>query len=333
MRLLLLSLLALALALPAHAANSAGFTQRSNGLWYNAAGIGYTRTLTYVNGCPTYTYTRAIRNVVNSVTTNVTNTTANAVTNISSTDSNWKNKLLDVLAQKSESEYFLSALEQSGLAQPRRYGSSYAGGNYQLGSYGVNGTTLYGYNAYQQSASAYGDVDLNQLFQALERTTSSAQDLARQAQTGHADVVGKQGAYHARVAVIRALAQGAQQATADAPQVKVETRSGTLVPAPPAPEVPPALPPAPPLPPQENRVALPDTHKLARSLVIQTECIGCHNAAKPAGKLDLSAGFDGLSEEMKASVRARLTSTDASKRMPKDKPALGMDRLTPFFAK
>lgn len=235
----------------------------------------------------------------------------------------WQAQLLVELGKQNDRDAYLQALVVSGLAKGAGFYG--AASSYALNPAGVSGTSLYGYNVGSyQSFGSYGDVDLNQLFQSLERTTGQAQQLAGQAHTAHADVVGRQGAAHARVAMILALAKGAQQAASDPPSVTLQSA-----------EVGPVAPP--PVPPEETaptQTAPIKPHaakaKLIRNLVLQT-CVSCHGAAQPKAGLNLAVGWDALTDAQRASVRERVTTQDKAKRMPKDKDALPLFQQQSFF--
>ncbi len=242
----------------------------------------------------------------------------NVIQTVNIAPDGWRNAIIDGLVKAKENEAYLAALQLSGLARPLAYA-----GNYQLSIAG-----------YQSSAAIYGDLNVSAQYQALARTVANAGELHGRAVDAHAELVGALGSQAARVATINALAAGSIP-----PAVKLE---GSTVPVAPLPvEVPVterrnrALPPMPPAPADEERADGPDPNRVMRSLVVQVDCLSCHNQTKKDGKLDLSGGFDALSDEAKASVRDRLTTTDESKLMPRTKEGGGRrlpaDRLAPFL--
>lgn len=310
MRLVLIGLavsVAVLIAIPAQASS---YVFRDGFWWSN--GVPFTRTLVKDDGCGCsyYSYKRAaVAHVTPKVVVN------NTV--LSPDDPKWQVKMLEELGKLEDKKYFLQALQLSGLAGQHRYGS----GNY-FGT--IQGNSVYGYGLHQQSATVYGDADLNQLFQALERTTVNAQGLAQQAYAGHADVVGRQGYFAGKVAAIKALGLAAQQALADPPSFKVESKTGTFTPEQPA-----TMPRA-----DEVRGGAPSPG-LVRDLVLQTSCLTCHNQAKASGGLDVSRGWAALNDAQRASIRVRVTTPDLAKAMPRDSSGKGvplpLDRQASFF--
>ena len=77
---------------------------------------------------------------------------------------------------------------------------------YQLGGYGVNASTVYGTSA-KYLADAYGDTNLNQLYQQANRLAENAQKLGGQATTEFNSLVQQEGTNKARVAETIARAQ------------------------------------------------------------------------------------------------------------------------------
>lgn len=111
------------------------------------------------------------------------------------------------------------------------YGLSY-GYNPNLGSYGANGQTLYGYS-YSQVQQAYGGLNLNTMYQQASRLTAGAQALAGQAHTENIGLVDSIATNAARVSEVLAKGEAAERAlraaNAPASTTTVTTVSGANV--------------------------------------------------------------------------------------------------------
>lgn len=263
----------------------------------------------------------------------------------------WQKKLLDIAAQRDKTESKLrlqamdyNAFQQSlkalglegnfrwnGYGQAINYGTgfahSYGQGSVNLGSYGGNGNTLYGYS-YSTIKDVYGDTNLNTLYQQAARLTQNAQTLAGQATTDFTDLVGKEGENRARVAEILAQAQAASQALQAAkPQARERTETRVfsfrteadgnggvkVVPIEGGGEQP---------------IAQPRDAAVFQTL-IKTKCASCHSGDKKEGGFDI-ATYGGLDALKKTKVWNRLLTPDQDKRMPKGQPALTADEIRLF---
>ena len=105
-------------------------------------------------------------------------------------------------------------------------------GTYQLGSYGVNASTVYGTSA-KYLAEAYGDTNLNQLYQQANRLAENAQKLGGDATSNFSQLVREEGSNKARVAEIIARAEALRlmsQALDGPPKTFTETKSVEIKP-------------------------------------------------------------------------------------------------------
>lgn len=151
----------------------------------------------------------------------------------------WRSKLLDIAhdrdkiegdlrKQAAEQQYFESSVRVLGLEGNFRwdgYGTSpYNYASYsQLSAYGVQGTTVYGYS-YKQAQDAYGQTDLNLLYQQYGHSVERAQQLAGQAQLGMTEFVKLTADQQARLAEINVRGAIMLEALKATPQVKTETK-------------------------------------------------------------------------------------------------------------
>lgn len=200
-------------------------------------------------------------------------------------------------------------------------------------TYAPQGPTVYGYSNF---TSRFGQVDLGSLYNQAERLTTQAQTLAGQAATDFSALVQQEGANQAEVASIMAQGQAAERALLAARGQPVQSQLSTFQ--------------------FEARVSsdgkiemrpleVDSSHTLGNQAsvtldsVIETRCIACHSGDQPKGGLDLSARAtwqgDGRSEKI-ASILARITSPDSTKRMPLSADGhagepLTVEELKPFF--
>lgn len=242
-------------------------------------------------------------------TTTQTNVTVNVP---APADPNWRAKLLDVVKGRDDNRAYQDALNALGITGPAPgyVGHGMYGGyngysnSLHVGSYGVNGNTIYGYN--QQALQAlYGSADPTLLYQQASRLAERAQDLAGQATGGFQELVAADSEGKNKVAqtIARGLAaaaalQGAQGTGSSVTQT--QTQSGTTREMPPAGPIPPAA----------------QTVSQARQGIVNLKCLSCHNPSRKEGGLDLSV-YDALPPQEKQVVFDRLVSSDPAKAMPR----------------
>lgn len=302
-----------------------------NGYW-TWGGKAYTRVLAYgpgyyAYGCyhqgsPYYSY-------------NYSHDLAPAV---SYKDADWRSKLLDIAKQRDahegdirksafEQKYFLDGVQALGLtgnfnwqgygAAPPLASGSYNVGGYNLGTYGANGNTLYGYT-YQSVANLYGDTNLNQLYQQAGRFVDKAQSLAGQAVTEHTNLAGQAGENAAKVAEILAKGQAVQQylQSLQQPSARLETKTYSFKVAPDA----------------EGKLQV---QKLDGPVAVGSgmtwatsaaKCMKCHLEKNKEGGFDVRTYVD-MTPEQKAVVIRRLTTDDPAKHMPKGGPMMPLEEL------
>lgn len=285
-----------------------GYTFSNGYYWYN--GTAYNRSIAYGYdryGCrySYYQYTAAPQ--------------------VSYNDSDWKVKLLEIAKQRDlyegkirqglfEQASFLQAVKALGLEGNfaiRGYGAQ-APSPYpqlQLGSYGMNGSTIYGTGQQQILQAITSDpVDLNILFQQMSRLTQNAQQLAGQGHTDFADLIAKAGNNQAEVAKILAkskLIQDALKSLQDPNSIKLESRTfsfkigadGKIEAIEPEPKFKAVVPP-----------------EEFQKIMVQ-DCGTCHLGEKAKGGFNL-ASYLSFTEAQKEVVRQRLTHPDPKKRMP-----------------
>lgn len=169
---------------PTIGAVEAGYIYRG-GYWYDGAGNAYTRAKVYW-GTPSYTcgygysypywywsYTQAYPAA--------TVTTYNTV-NYDALEQ----ELIKISAQRERHQQFLDKVTALGLQYsgqyltPRLGSAGYGNGNVNVGSFGTNGNTIYGYS-YSSLADVYGSTDMNVLFQQSAALARNGQDLGGQA--------------------------------------------------------------------------------------------------------------------------------------------------------
>jgi mono/diheme cytochrome c family protein len=243
----------------------------------------------------------------------------------------WREKLVDFAVQRErdqariqeknqEYDAYLRALQALGLAT-NMSGTVGAvqGNNPQLGSFGANGTTIYGYT-YNSIKDIYNDQDPSILYQQAARLTERAQDLGDKAHSRFSDLLSKEGQNRARVAEILAQGQAASaalQAARAAPQRQEQTQitvQGTT-----------------PTPPSANAGANANFNNL-----LTARCASCHSGPNAKGGFQAQSYTSMSLEEKAKRVWSRLLSDDPKKRMPQGKdgqPAqpLSAEELFQFF--
>ncbi len=270
------------------------------------------------------------------------------------TDPDWRTKLLEIAGNRDkyeaqgrkaayEQKAFLDSVQALGLqgnfrwegygtappayGLPAAHGAAYSygaaiplngvftyGTQYQLGTHGVQGNTVYG-STYQQLQQLYGDNSLPQLFQQANRLAENAQRLSGQATTDFSLLVQQEGGNRARVAEILARAEAVKQfmTSLDGPpqtftqQKSFEFRSDAATG--------PAQPPAPAGDPNYLKTA-PNPRKQQFESVFASRCAACHTGAAAKGKFTLDAYY-GMTPDEKLKVWQTLVTKDKDRMMPR----------------
>lgn len=221
----------------------------------------------------------------------------------------WQVEMLKYARARDDYAAYLSALKALG-ADGSRYEFQQSQ-TLNLGPYGASGASQYGYS-YHQVQAAYGDLNLNALYQQQGRLTQGAQSLAAQAHTEHSQLVQQAGDNQARIAEIVAKAQ-ALRIVADGlnpqPRVITETRirgSGFGPPGTGKPMVPPK---------EDDEVP---AEQVARWLndVGVPRCGACHSGTTVKANFDILK-YPSMDVMRKRAVVERLVTEDAEKRMPR----------------
>lgn len=234
----------------------------------------------------------------------------------------WRSQLLKIaeerdkiegkmrLAQQDHNQY-LEAVQALGLQGNFRftnYGASPYGSygtaayTQQVGSYGAQGQTQYGYSV-KEVTELYGDNYVPGLFQQAAQLAKGSQQLAGQATTDFSSLVGQEGANKARVAEV--LARGAAAAAAlkasepqaSAKYTKQEFRIDSQAQTAPA-------------------SVAPAGRRAQAAALLNARCAKCHTGAEAKGKFESVRYFD-LTPRQRAGVIALCTTQDADKRMPR----------------
>ncbi len=244
-------------------------------------------------------------------------------------DPEWKSKLLAIAAYRDKAElgnrraalehqlftdsvralglegnFRIQGYGQGVLYPAAQYPVSMYGGNVQLGTYGANGQTVYGYS-YRQVADAYGQTDLNALYQQSARLVQGAQGLAGDANTRFSELARLNGEYASRVAEINAKAEALVRiAQGIRPEPRTQTTTswfsnGTW----PPPQQPEGIP-----PPQVQGV-------MSGVAVVQQRCASCHSDGKNPFQ---AANYPRMTLDQRLGLIARATHDDPDKRMPRD---------------
>ena len=253
----------------------------------------------------------------------------------------WKEQVLDVARQRDEYSTYLAAINalgykgqfyDPGLATsfnlpfkvgllppppllPDIKGSSYS---LNLGTYGVQGATQYGYS-YNSLREMYGTTDLNALYQQAARLAQGSQQLTGQATGDFSKLVGQAGADAVRVAEILAKGQAARQAleaanAAPSQRLQVQGLGTTvpgfqggyeLVPAPRQFQYGQAA----------GEFEMPSSPEQFLLRVGIPLCSSCHGNGNTKGNFDIRQ-YPNLPLEQKVIVWSRLLNPDPAKRMP-----------------
>ncbi len=246
-------------------------------------------------------------------------------------DPEWRTKLLSIAAARDKAEsklrvsaqdqtHFLEAVNALGLQGNFRYEaygrnpiSPTGYGNLQLSSAGVNGNTVYGYS-YAQVADAYGQTDLNALYQQSSRLTQNAQTLAGTANSEFSALVQQAGGNAARIAEIFAKGEAGRKIIdgINSPGTRVETKiTGTG------------------FGPAAAEADIRATSFL--TLSGPATCVACHSGTKIEGKFDVTKIPSMSAAEIVERVLPKLVSDDPKVRMPKGLPALTGDQIRQFM--
>ena len=232
------------------------YTYAADGYWYYG-GVPYTRTwcwypTTYYYRCGYwYPYQRSgywsyarYHPVSNYYSSNNYSGTGDFWTDLLSLARNRDSYELALRKESVETASRIKALEALGLGgnfhiegygQPYAYpgypyfGHLYGYGNTNFGTYGANADSLYGYS-YSALQNAYGNTDMNTLYQQSSRLAQGAQDFASQATNGHQGLINNAGNNAVRVA--EALAKGkaaAEALNAASPAPSISTEQSTSV--------------------------------------------------------------------------------------------------------
>lgn len=184
------------------------------------------------------------------------------------------------------------------------YGYPFTQTTANLGTYGANADSLYGYS-YSQIQQAYGSTDMNTLYQQAARNTQSAQSLGAQANTEFSGLVSQAGDNQARVAEILAKAQAAKIALDAAnPQSSKTTQTQVSVTGTSA-------------APNTVSSAGDDSALFLKNVAVPL-CASCHSGGTVKGGFDVTQ-YPSLPLDKKVIVWGRLFDHDPARRMPKGK--------------
>lgn len=261
----------------------------------------------------------------------------------------WKTKVLDVASKRDDYNAYLNALKELGMPQPppAQQGGQQPGmfapanamnGNANLGTYGANASTLYGYPyqgtlyTYSSVKDLYGDANINTLFQQAAQLAQNAQALGGEATKQFQSSVALEGGNRARVAEILARSQAAAETlrAAQGSESHTTTQGQTfrIEPQQPQPQV---------QPPQQGgaqpRVEGGGGTNFAAFVQLATaKCLRCHGGEKTEGKFDIRQYANIPVRDKVEKVWPRLTTTDKDKIMPKGGAPLTTEELKLFFA-
>jgi len=257
----------------------------------------------------------------------------------------------EIRKQSVESQSFIAAMRAMGLEGNFHLPNYGHGGyspspyrdynrNFNLGTYGSNGQTIYGYTL-SSVKDLYGDNDMNSRFQEANRLAQNAQTLGGQAVQGFQQAVTSEGNNRSRVAEILAQGQIAAQAIQAARPYPQASSSTTITQQSTGSAITqgrlggdgPRMPYANgngngsgSIQPQQSRDAPGEVSIIPFEQVAQ-RCIQCHGSNKQEGGFNI-LNYPAMSAKEKAErVWPRLTHPDKDKRMPKNGPALTPDEV------
>jgi hypothetical protein len=222
-------------------------------------------------------------------------------------DPGWRSKVIDVVRDRDEAAAYANALKALGVTQPTAYA------NPAFGSYGASGSTGYGYT-YETLRSAYGETNLNSLYQQAGRLTQGAQQLAGQAHTEFSGLVQQAGDSAGRVAEQLARGQAAAQALRAAAGQSVEATKTTVIGGGTTTTLPTVEPTATAEPVAEPNVSV-QSGKVFLERVGLPKCGSCHGQKEPKGGFSI-LDYPTADPEKRQKVLARLFHPSPEKRMP-----------------
>lgn len=249
-------------------------------------------------------------------------------------DPNWRSRFLDLQEKRDEAKAFQDALNAfnggnggvpaspalSGVGVP---GYGYAANSLQLGSYGANGSSLYGYST-KALSDLYGDNSLPLALQAYSRAVDNLQKSQDPAIAGLGDAVRvlASGQRSAADTLSRGIA-GALVLAASQGQGATQAQSTSVpsYPGNPTPQAPPGAA-------QMPTADLPPAIWQAKAAIFNLNCVACHGGKKLEGKLDLR-NVQTLTGDQWDAIVDRVTTEDLSRRMPRNPDGTPGQRLTP----
>ena len=249
----------------------------------------------------------------------------------------WKTELLRVAEKRDEYAAYSAALRAMGVSPPPAGGFTPPpgvgmGGGYgvnmntNLGTYGAQGTSLYGYQSVRE---LYGDANISTLYQQAAQLAQNAQALGGEAAQQFQASVSREGESRSRVAEILARAQAAAHALRAAQGS--ESHQSTMITRvePQAQQGPPTAR----LGNAQQPQADPAFVKLAT-----TACLRCHDSRKQDGN-KFDGGFDiraysamSLKEKVERVIPRLLLPKGDEKHMPKGGEPLTSDEIKLFLA-
>lgn len=253
----------------------------------------------------------------------------------SASDPEWRTKLLAIAAARDVAEgklryaaqeqtSFLEAVNALGFQGNFRmeaYGRNPMAptnyGNLQLSSAGVNGNTVYGYS-YTHAVDAYGQTDLNSLYQQSSRLTQNAQSLAGQANTEFSELVKQAGGNAARIAEILAKGEAGRKII-DGIKGSPETKTTTTITGTTS------------IPGSSQQGVVQASNISFLKLSGPATCVSCHSGKKLEGGFDISKVPSMSADEIVKKVLPRLVSSDDKFRMPQGLPALTAEQVRQFM--
>lgn len=239
---------------------------------------------------------------------------------VTSADPDWRNKLLDIAAARDQFEgkqrersnehnMFLEATNALGLTGNfnwQNYGiaptlayplRSYGQQNLQLGHFGAQGNTLYGYS-YSTVADVYGNSDPALLYQQAAALAKNSQDLGGQATTQFQGLVQADGLNRSRVAEILAKGQTSERtlnaSNAQASATVVTQGQGYV--------------------PGQTQTTLAFSGNRGRAI---GACIGCHGGNSPKGGYAVESHWSLSPEQQMGVVQRLLAEPNDPKYMPR----------------
>lgn len=246
----------------------------------------------------------------------------------------WKTALLAVAKARDDQAAYLKALQALGLQPPvgpvgpqgtltGNFYPPYGYANPHVGTYGTNGNTVYGYTL-KSVQEAYGNTDMNVLYQQAFRLGQGGQQLAQQVTDSFMQLTGAAGENQAAVA--RILAEGQARAALInssklAPSSSITTtvqgyatgqQSGQQQQAGPMPPV------------QQPGANNPDNPQGQQRVTSAAEflklegpasCVKCHGGQDPKGGFKI-ADYPNMDFDAHVKVIERIFSTDPKKVMP-----------------